>query len=106
VKKVKFLTSIAGLADPDRAKLDKKYEAFTQRAREASKKKGKEFKPLPVEMAIAELKQLDRYDDLCRGFKADFAFKTGDESLIPADVAAKWEAGGICVILADEKRVA
>ena len=99
MKKVKFLTSIAGLADPDCAQLDKKYEQFKVRARQASEKKGREFKPGPVKLAIDELKQLDRYNDICRGFKQDFNFKTGDEGLIPADVAKKWEQAGICVVI-------
>jgi hypothetical protein len=37
---------------------------------------------------------------VCRGFNSDFGFKSGAEVSIPAGVAAKWEAAGICSIVA------
>jgi hypothetical protein len=100
-KRVKFLTSIAGLADPDQQALDRKYERFTERKKLDAEKAGREFKPGPVKSAIVEFKKVDRYHDVSRGFERDFHFKTGDEGLIPADVAAKWEKAGICLILGD-----
>jgi hypothetical protein len=105
-KRVKFLTLIAGLADPDRVALDKKYQGLVEKAMAAAEKLKREFKPRLVESAIVEHKKRDRYDDLCRGFKQDFHFKQGSEGLIPGEIAVKWEEAGICTILADEKKVA
>jgi len=58
MKKVKFLVSIAGFADPDCEQLDKKYEQFTARAKQASEKKGRELKPGPVKLVAAQPRSL------------------------------------------------
>jgi hypothetical protein len=105
-KRVKFLTAIAGLADPDCAALDKKYEQLTEQARQVAEKRRREFKPLDVKLAIDHFKNVDRYFDVCRGLKQDFSYKAGDEGLIPDDIAVKWEEAGICTILKDEKKAA
>jgi hypothetical protein len=105
-KRVKFMTSIAGLADPDKPTLDRRYERIMQQARDAARKASREFKEGPVKLLIAEHKKADRYDDVQRGFKRDFSYKTGDEAVVPAEVAIKWEEDGICTILADDKKAA
>lgn len=105
-KKVKFLDSIAGLADPDREKLDKRYETMRAQAKAKAEEAGREFKPAGIEAQIKELKKSDRYDDVQRGFKKDFGYKPGEEAMIPAAVALAWEEAGICVILEEQKKAA
>lgn len=105
-KKVKFLTSIAALADPDRPALDQKYEQMVAREKKSALEAGKECKPGPVNQRIAEHKKSDRYNDVSRGFKRDVQFKTGDEAMIPAEVAVLWEEGGICTILEEPSKKA
>lgn len=105
-KKVKMLESIAGLADPDRDKLDREYAQIMERARVKADAEGREFKPGPVKLLIEERKKNDRYNDVIRGFKKDFAFKPGEEVLIPAAIAAAWEEAGLCVIIEDHKKAA
>lgn len=102
--KVKILEPIAGLADPKPTSvLDEKYKAKI-----AAMNKGrrvaysKEF----TEELIAQMKASDRYGEKALGFPRDFAFKTGDEVIINAELAQKWEDCGICVILTEETKKA
>lgn len=98
-KRVKFLDSIAGLADPNKQQLDQRY-AKLKVSLEAQKRS-----PRFIDDTIAEQKSKDRYAEAPIGFTKDWAFKTGDEALVPADLAEKWEQSGICVPVA-EKRAA
>ena|SRR5579872_4721771 len=103
--KVKILEPIAGLADPKPTSvLDEKYKSKI-----AAMNKGrrvaysKEF----TDELIAQMKSHDRYGEKQLGFPRDFAFKAGDEVMINAELAQKWEEGGICMIVAaDEKKAA
>lgn len=103
-ERVKILESIAGLADPKPpAELDEKYRKQIELMNQ-----GRE-KPLSdhaVKTAIADMKKHDRYGERAIGFPRDWSFKPGDEIAIDADLAAKWEAAGICAILKPEKKAA
>jgi hypothetical protein len=105
-KKVKFVTSISGLADPDREALDRQYAKMLEQAKDAAVKANREFKPGPVMLAIAERKKADRYDDVQRGFKRDFSFRPGDEALIPAAIAEAWQEQEICLIVEESSKKA
>jgi hypothetical protein len=99
--KVKMLQSIAGLGDPDREALEKKYAAM--RAWHEAKRRSESF----IEREIAEAKRLDRYDAPPSGFPRDWSYKPGDEPMIDAHLAKNWEAAGNCTILApDVKKIA
>lgn len=96
--RVKFLESIAGLADPKpKAELDEKYE----RIREENLRRERPLSQATVEERIHAYKQTDRYGEPFIGFNKDFGFKVGDEAFILGEIASKWEASGICVILPD-----
>jgi hypothetical protein len=101
-KRVKMLESIAGLADP---KLKADLEAKYQRIREANRQREKPFSDRTVENQIAELKKRDRYGEPPLGFPRDWSFKPGDEVLINAELAEKWEDLGLCVVIGDKKAV-
>lgn len=98
-KRVKFLDSIAILADPKPTDvLEEKYRDM--------KAKMLARKPRPasaatIEEAINTTKLRDRYGEPSHGFARDMSFKPDQEALINADLAVKWEAAGICVILED-----
>lgn len=107
--KVKFLQAIAGLADPNKAKLDRKYEEIRKHGearKRSAEARGVKFSMAPVLREIEDRKIADRYDDVCRGFPSDFSFKTGDEAMIPATVAEHWQEAGICTILTEERKKA
>lgn len=107
--KVRFNEAIAGLADPNRAALDRDYEKIRKQAEERKREaesRGEKFSMAPVLKQIEERKKADRYDDVCRGFPRDFAFKAGDEAMIPATVAEHWQEAGICTILDERKKAA
>jgi hypothetical protein len=96
--KVKILVSIAGLGDPEREALEKKYAAM--RAWLEAKGRSETF----IEREIAEAKRLDRYDAPPSGFPRDWSYKPGEEVMIDAELARKWEAAGICTIVAPEAK--
>ena len=100
--RVKMLESVAGLKDPDREALDRKYKGIVADYEARALKNNREVKPHLVKALIDEHKRQDRYDDVCRGFKRDFAFAPGSEPSIPIEVAQKWEEAGLCTILPDE----
>jgi hypothetical protein len=98
--RVKFLDSIAGLGDPDKAKLELRYAELRRTMRLQSQKRTAES----IEKAIDEQKATDRFNEVPIGFAKDFSFAPGQEAQIPADLAEKWEAAGICVSV--EKKAA
>jgi hypothetical protein len=100
-KRVRILTSIAGLGDPDTAALDLKYQKITERMIERAAKANATLKPQTIKAVIDEYKKQDRYGDVKRGFKTDFSFAPNAEVSIPAAVADAWEEAGICTILSD-----
>jgi hypothetical protein len=100
-KRVRILTPIAGLADPDTAALDKKYTKIAARMNERAAKANVKLKPETIAAVIANHKRVDRYGDVKRGFKSDFSFPPGSEVSIPAAVADAWEESGLCTILTD-----
>ena len=98
-KRVRILTSIAGLADPDTAALDKKYQKIADRMAARAAEANATLKPETIKAVIADHKKADRYNDVKRGFKADFSFPPGAEVSLPASVADAWEEAGLCTIL-------
>lgn len=98
--KVKILDSIAGLKDPrSPSELDEKYRQQIQRM---NKGRQKPFSEGFVEELVSDFKKHDRYGEKPLGFARDWSFKPGDEVMINADLAEKWQDAGICTILADE----
>lgn len=102
-KRVKFLESIAGLADPDTKALDRKYEEVTSRAKAKAAEQNRELKAITITSQINAYKAADRYNDVKRGFQKDFSFRPGQEASIPESVALVWEEAGICNILDEPK---
>jgi hypothetical protein len=96
--RVKILVSIAGVGDPDRAALEKKYAAM--RTWFEAKRRSENF----IEREIDEAKRLDRYDAPPTGFARDWSYKPGEEALIDAELAKKWEAAGVCTIVPPEAK--
>jgi hypothetical protein len=96
--RVKILVSIAGVGDPDRETLEKKYQAM--RVWFEAKRRSENF----IEREIAEAKRVDRYDAPPTGFARDWSYKPGEEAMIDAELAKKWEAAGICAIVAPEAK--
>lgn len=90
---VRFIDSIAGLADPNTVKLDQRYLFMRQKLAEQGSW------PETIESVIAQEKVKDRYNDVARGFTKDFAYRPGQEASIPADIARAWEEDGICEII-------
>lgn len=100
-KRVKFLDSIAVLADPkSKNDLDAKYARITEEL------KGRQKPPTPaaIKNHIEEMKKADRYGETLYGFQRDMGFKPDQEALINADLAEKWEDAGICQILTEAKK--
>jgi hypothetical protein len=98
--RVRFLECIAGLGDPDKTHLDRKYDQLLVDL--TSREKG----PTRVQIAarIAELKIIDRYEGQS-GFKRDFVFRPGEEVFIPEKAALDWQNCGVCEILPEPKTV-
>jgi hypothetical protein len=98
--RVKILQSVAGLGDPKSVEeLDAEY------AKVRAQLSAKTRKPAPLSDAkideiITRQKQLDRYGKAGMGFQRDFSFRPDQEALIDAELAAKWQESGICIILA------
>lgn len=42
--------------------------------------------------------------DVARGFEQDWSFRIGEEVLIPAEIAEKWVAGGICLLAGEPEQ--
>lgn len=102
-RRVKILESISGLADPrSREDLDAKYKKL----RESMEMQEKPPAPQAIEAVIAETKKRDRYGEVPIGFSKDWAFQPGDEAVIEVGLADKWEAAGLCVAIAEEKKAA
>jgi hypothetical protein len=103
-KRVRIADSFAILADPrPRAELDAKYEKMR------ASMKARRPKPVSeptIDEAIRVTKLRDRYGEPIYGFPRDRGFKPDQELLLDADLAAKWEADGKCVILEDAPRKA
>jgi hypothetical protein len=96
--KVKFLTSIAVMADPKPpAVLDEKYRRIVDGLNAREKPPSASY----VKMVIDENKKADRYGEIANGFTRDTGWKAGDEAFINADLAAKWQDAEICEIIAD-----
>jgi hypothetical protein len=99
-KRVKMLESIAGLADPrPQAVLEEKYSKL----RIENKRREKPLSEFTIESRIDDLKKRDRYGEVSLGFPRDWSFKPGDEPLINAELAEKWEEGGLCVAVEGKK---
>jgi hypothetical protein len=95
--KVKMLDSIAGLADPKSTEtLDAKYKTMIDGMKA---RKPKAVPDTVMEETIAQTKLRDRYGETPLGFPRDWSFRPGEEVLIDAELARKWEAAGICVLV-------
>lgn len=106
-KRVKMLDSIAGLGDPKPvAVLDEKYANMRTAMKKPGHGREKGISDYTIETVIAETKKRDRYGEQPIGFARDWALKPDAELMINADLADKWEAAGICVILTETKRAA
>jgi hypothetical protein len=102
--KVKFNESIAGLADPKpTAELDKKYQ---DKIASMGKGRPRPFSEAFTKQLIDQMKAHDRYGEKPLGFHGDFTFKIGDEAMIDAELARKWEANGTCSILETGRKAA
>lgn len=103
-----MLVSIAGLGDANPADLQRKYEATERNMRSKLRMrdgiKSRIYSDEQIAAVVAEMKRKDAAEPR-RGFSSDFQFKPGDEPLIDAVLAEKWEAAGICVAVreADKK---
>jgi hypothetical protein len=94
--KVKFLDSIACLADPKpRAVLDAKYDAIINEL----KNREKPPSSATIKNQIDEKKRADRYGEPMLGFTRDMAWKSGEEAFINAELAEKWQDCGTCLII-------
>lgn len=99
-KRVKFLDSVAGLADPrPKAELDKKYQQLREKMETPPEGSDTGAPKRAIDAAIADAKKRDRYDDPRWGFPRDYVFKSGDEVMIDAKLAEHWEADGRCTII-------
>lgn len=103
-KRVKMLVAIAGMGDAQPMELAKKYAKTERDLR--SKTRTRDGVPTQVhsEEYIAGVVNAAKRKDAAeprRGFPQDFQFKAGDEALIDAEIAEKWEAAGICVALTE-----
>ena len=97
--KVKILESIAGLADPDTAKLDAKYETIRARLRGRDKPPTEQA----IKLHIEEMKRLDRYAEKPLGFKKEWSFRPSVEVMIEAALAEKWIEADICALFQPAK---
>lgn len=97
--RVKVLDSIAGLADPDTAKLEAKYDKIIAGLR------GREKPPSEqqIRVHIEGLKKADRYHEKPIGFKKDWSFKQGDEVMVEKTLAEKWVEAEICLLIEEKK---
>ena len=92
-KKVKITESIAGMADPKpKSVLDQKYSEHTAKLKAVEKPPSIHT----INQVIDDMKKRDRYGEPMLGFPRDWSFKPGDEVLIDADLADKWQEAGIC----------
>jgi hypothetical protein len=96
--KVRFLQSIAGLADPaPREVLDARYAQRRRTLESDERRRSPEY----IDKVIEALKRGDRYGDVRRGFTMPFAYKQGDIASIPAEIARNWVASEICEFVGD-----
>lgn len=94
--RVKILEPIAVLADPKpKADLEAKYKKFADGLREREKPPSEST----IKALLNEKKLADRYAEVPLGFARDMAWKIGDEAFINAELAEKWQDGGICLII-------
>lgn len=106
-KRVKFMESIAGLADPKPVSvLDEKYDKMRDQMRRPAQGREKGVSEYTINTVIAETKLRDRYGEKQVGFARDYSFKPGDEASIDAELADKWDALGLLTILGDVKKAA
>jgi hypothetical protein len=100
--KVTMLMSIAGTGDPSAASLKQKYDrmltnlAQQSRNAQASGKPGKTDEE--IEALVGAEKRKDSKIPRVSGFDHEFSFKPKDVAFIDADLAEKWQDGGICII--------
>jgi hypothetical protein len=100
--KVKILQSVAGAGDPSPASLQRKYETMAQTMTQQSVqaqtagKRGKSAEE--IDALVDAERRADAKIPRVAGFDHVFSFKPGDTPLIPADLAAKWQESGICLI--------
>lgn len=102
-KRVKITDSFAVLADPRPTReLDEKYAAIRAKLMERDKPPS----AATVNETIDTLKKRDRYGEPMLGFPRDRGFKPDQEVLISAELAEKWEAAGMCIILEEGSKKA
>jgi hypothetical protein len=98
--KVRILDSIAGLADPrPKDELDAKYATKIEKMNAGREKP---FSKHFTDTMIGQMKSRDRYGEKPIGFPRDWSFKPGDEPMIDADLAVKWEDSGICMVITEK----
>ncbi len=90
--------SIAGLGDPDTAKLDARYAEIARRY----EKMGATQKTIDAQ--IEEAKRKDGYDRKPTGLVGDWSFKINDIAEVPEALAESWEKSHVCKILPDLKK--
>lgn len=108
-RRVKMLVSIAGLGDANPSDLAKKYDRMERDMRAKFRLSGGTKVRVFSDEQIASTIETERRKDAAeprRGFSQDFSFKAGDEPLIDAGVAEKWEEGGICVAIQEPAKKA
>jgi len=109
-KRVKIQVSIAGSGDPSQTELERKYASLRRTLEEHSRaarlmnKTGRTAEE--IESTVAAERRKDAAIPRVSGFTAPFSFKPGEEIIIDAELADKWEAAGICSILPAEKKTA
>jgi hypothetical protein len=104
-----MLVSVAGLGDVQPAALAAKYAKTEKDMRAKARMNNGVRVSIYSEDQIAAAVDAEKRKDAAapnRGFTQDFSFKTGDEPLIDAMIADKWEAAGICVAIQESKKAA
>jgi len=64
--------------------------------------RSRQYSPATIAETIDTLKKRDRYGEPILGFPGDRDLKPNEEILIGDELARKWEAAGLCVILGDD----
>jgi len=96
---VKFLESVAVLADPKpKAELDAKYDVY----RFQMTRRPKPRSPEQIEASVEEMKRADRYGEPCYGFPRDRNFRPGELASLPEGIALAWEKCGYCELTGEQ----
>jgi hypothetical protein len=103
--RVKFNEPVAVLADPRPiAELDRKYKQLREKMENREiDGQPKPYPESPIRLRISEMKAADRYGEPYLGFLRDTGFKPDSEHMINADLAEKWEASGVCMIIREPR---